>query len=158
MDWPAPCSPWVAPPTKAGFPRCWLRSGKYDAGHPTGSCPSRRRAGAEGSSFQAVRDAGRSDDETRLASIWSLSQIGGEGVQLALEKLYRQSDSEEDLAFLDEALDNLEYTEEVRLMPILDFRLEMRITGELEEDEELPGLVAELEEFDEEDDDEDEPD
>ena len=93
------------------------------------------------------------DEETRLASIWSLSQIGGEGVQLALEKLYSQSDSEEELAFLDEALDNLEYTEEVRLLPILDFP-ETDITGDLEEDEDITWFS----DLEEEDEDEDEPD
>jgi len=93
------------------------------------------------------------DEETRLASIWSLSQIGGEGVQLALEKLYSQSDSEEELAFLDEALDNLEYTEEVRLLPILDLS-ETDITGDLEEDEDITWFS----DLEEEDEDEDEPD
>jgi HEAT repeat protein len=97
------------------------------------------------------------DDETRLASIWSLSQIGGEGVREALEKLYRKTDSEEELEFLEEALDNLVYTEEIRLMPILAFP-EDEIPGELDEDDEdLDWLLDE--EFDEEeDDDEDEPD
>jgi len=94
------------------------------------------------------------DDETRLASIWSLSQIGGEGVQEALEMLYSQSDNEEELAFLDEALDNLEYTEEVRLMPIIDFS-DGEDTGEYEEDEDADWFIDELEEEDE---NEDEPD
>jgi HEAT repeat protein len=93
------------------------------------------------------------DDETRLASIWSLSQIGGDGVQEALEKLYSQSDSEDELAFLDEALDNLEYTEEVRLLPILDLS-ETDITGDLEEDEDITWFS----DLEEEDEDEDEPD
>ncbi len=94
------------------------------------------------------------DNETRLASIWSLSQIGGEGVQLALEKLYSHSDDEDELAFLDEALDNLEYTKEARLLPILDLP-ETEITGDLEEDEDITWF-SELEEEDDED--EDEPD
>ena len=74
-------------------------------------------------------------------------------MQLALEKLYSQSDSEEELAFLDEALDNLEYTEEVRLLPILDFP-ETDITGDLEEDEDITWFS----DLEEEDEDEDEPD
>jgi hypothetical protein len=107
------------------------------------------------------------DDETRLASIWSLSQIGGEGVRQRLEKLYRKTDSEEELAFLDEALENLVYTEEVRLMPILAFP-DDEISGELDEDDEVTGELDEddedldwllEDEFDEEEDeDEDEPD
>ena len=61
------------------------------------------------------------DEDTRLACIWSLSQIGGEGVRETLEQLYGESEDEDEQAFLEEALDNLEYTEEIRLMPLFDF-------------------------------------
>jgi HEAT repeat protein len=98
------------------------------------------------------------DNETRLASIWSLSQIGGQGVREALEKLYRKTDSEEELAFLDEALDNLVYTEEIPLMPIMAFpELEdEEVPSELEEDDESLDWLLEEEFDEEEDEDEDE--
>ncbi len=47
------------------------------------------------------------DEETRMASIWSLSQLGGEGVQELLEELMDQSEGEI-LDFIASALDNLE--------------------------------------------------
>lgn len=60
------------------------------------------------------------DDETRLASIWALSQIGGTGVREKLEKLYAHTDNELDLQALEEALDNLSFTEGLGYMPLID--------------------------------------
>jgi HEAT repeat protein len=61
------------------------------------------------------------DDDTRIASIWSLSQIGGEGVRETLEKMWDETDNERDFDFLESALENLTFTEEVQLMPLFDF-------------------------------------
>ena len=61
------------------------------------------------------------DDTTRHASIWSLSQIGGEGVREALEKLYEETGDEQDLEILESALDNLDFNEGLPLMPLFDF-------------------------------------
>lgn len=60
------------------------------------------------------------DDTIRFASIWALSQIGGEGVREALEELYEQTDDEEELGLLDEALENLEFNEGLAMIPLLD--------------------------------------
>jgi HEAT repeat protein len=95
------------------------------------------------------------DTETQLFSIWALSQIGGEGVREAIEDLYAVAETEEEMTFLDEALDNLAYTEEVRLLPIIDLP-ENDVSGEDEDDEDLDWLLDE--EYDEEDQEEDEPD
>lgn len=51
------------------------------------------------------------DDEVRAAVIWSLSQIGGEDVRTALEKLYEETEDEEELDFIDQAMENLEFNE-----------------------------------------------
>lgn len=51
------------------------------------------------------------DDETRAASIWSLSQIGGEAARHALERLYNETDDDDELELLDEALENLAFTD-----------------------------------------------
>jgi len=59
-------------------------------------------------------------DETRLASIWALSQLGGSGVQEALERVYREADDEEEIALVESALDNLRFNQDMRLLPILD--------------------------------------
>jgi HEAT repeat protein len=61
------------------------------------------------------------DDNTRQASIWSLSQIGGEGVRETLESLYDESDNEQELELLESALDNLTFNEGLQLIPMFDF-------------------------------------
>jgi len=61
------------------------------------------------------------DENVRAASIWSLSQLGGEGVREILEEMYEQSEDDEELEYLESALDNLAFTEDMRLMPLFDF-------------------------------------
>lgn len=61
------------------------------------------------------------DDNTRQASIWSLSQIGGEGVREALQTLYEEAEDEEELDLLESALDNLTFNESLQLMPMFNF-------------------------------------
>ncbi len=60
------------------------------------------------------------DDNARLASIWSLSQIGGEGVREMLEALFEESEDVEEIEYLETALDNLAFTEGGKLMPLFD--------------------------------------
>jgi HEAT repeat protein len=60
------------------------------------------------------------DTHVRTASIWSLSEIGGEGVRERLEALYEETDDEEEAEFVSDALDNLEFTEDVQLFSLLD--------------------------------------
>lgn len=61
------------------------------------------------------------DDDTRLASIWALSQIGGEGVRAALERILDESDDEEEQAYIESALDNLQFNEDLQLLPLFDY-------------------------------------
>lgn len=61
------------------------------------------------------------DENTRYASIWSLSQIGGEGVRNILEELYEEAEEEADLYILESALDNLAFNEGVQFWPLFDF-------------------------------------
>lgn len=51
------------------------------------------------------------DDEIRLAVIWSLSQIGGDGVRHRLEELLDEVEDDEEADLIEEALDNLSFTE-----------------------------------------------
>lgn len=60
------------------------------------------------------------DDNVRMACIWSLSQLGGEGVRKILEDLLEESEDDDNLEFLESALENLEFTESMELMPLLD--------------------------------------
>lgn len=62
-----------------------------------------------------------SDDEVRQAAIWSLSEIGGEGVQEALEELLEKADEDKEASLLERALDNLTFTEDFRLFSLFDF-------------------------------------
>jgi HEAT repeat protein len=61
------------------------------------------------------------DDNTRLASIWSLSQIGGVSAQETLEELYELTEDENELAFIEDAIDYLLFNQQSRLLPFFDF-------------------------------------
>jgi HEAT repeat protein len=73
------------------------------------------------------------DVEVRAAAIWSLSQIGGRGVREALEAMQEETEDEEEAAFLEDALDNLAFTEDLGLFSILD----LDEAGDQEEEEAL---------------------
>ncbi len=73
------------------------------------------------------------DDEVLGATIWSLSQIGGEDVRTYLENLLDQAEDEEQIAYLEEALDNLAFTEDLDRFELLAFNPDE--LGELDEDD-----------------------
>ena len=60
------------------------------------------------------------DTEIRQAAIWSLSQIGGEQVRETLETLLEETEDEEEAELLENALDNLSFTEDVGLYSMFD--------------------------------------
>jgi HEAT repeat protein len=60
------------------------------------------------------------DLDVRMASIWSLSQIGGEGVRAALENLLEITDDDEEANQIDNALENLDFTEEMKDLSLLE--------------------------------------
>ncbi|MEL7645783.1 MAG: HEAT repeat domain-containing protein [Anaerolineaceae bacterium] len=62
--------------------------------------------------------------ELRREAIWALSQIGGEGVENALERLLERVEDDEDIDLLEEALDQLNFTEEKETFNLLDMRLD----------------------------------
>jgi HEAT repeat protein len=72
------------------------------------------------------------DLELRQASIWALSQIGGEGVLDLLSQLQDTTEDAEELEFIASALDNLSFTEEVRSFELMD----LEGLGDDEEDDE----------------------
>ncbi|PIZ46540.1 MAG: hypothetical protein COY42_10480, partial [Armatimonadetes bacterium CG_4_10_14_0_8_um_filter_66_14] len=66
--------------------------------------------------------ADEEDVETRHEIIWALTQIGGEKVNDRLVELLEMAeDDEEETEFLEEALENLAFTEEVSGLDLLDF-------------------------------------
>jgi len=88
---------------------------------------------------------GEEDDDIIGAAIWSLSQIGGEDVRTFLEALLDQTEEAEDedqIALLEEALDNLAFTEDLDRLELM--AIDPDDFAEFEEDDE------EVEEIDEE--------
>lgn len=61
-----------------------------------------------------------SDSQVRLACIWALSNIGGSGVRRALENMLENTDDEEEAILLEDALDNLSFTDGSGGFEILD--------------------------------------
>lgn len=61
------------------------------------------------------------DPEIRYAAIWALSQIGGEEVRPALERLLRRATDDEEEELLEAALENLAFTEDMEKFLMLDF-------------------------------------
>jgi HEAT repeat protein len=69
-----------------------------------------------------LRMLGEEEESTVLSAvIWSLSQIGGEDVRTYLENMLDLSEDEEQIAFLEEALDNLSFTEDLDRFDLLAF-------------------------------------
>jgi len=62
--------------------------------------------------------------ELRREAVWALSQIGGEGVELALERLLERLDDEDDIELVEEALDQLSFTDDKELFNLMDLSLE----------------------------------
>jgi HEAT repeat protein len=61
-----------------------------------------------------------SDRQVREAAIWSLSQVGGPDARKMLKRLLRQAEPDEREFVLD-AIDNLDFVEEVRSFALFDF-------------------------------------
>ena len=59
------------------------------------------------------------EDEIASAAIWSLSQIGGEDARLYIENLLDLAEEDEDVKFLEDALDNIEFTDELSQFDLL---------------------------------------
>ncbi|MFZ5879030.1 MAG: HEAT repeat domain-containing protein [Chloroflexota bacterium] len=61
------------------------------------------------------------DDDISAAAIWALSQIGGEDARTYLESLLDSTEDEAQLEFLEEALENLDFTEDLERFDLLAF-------------------------------------
>jgi HEAT repeat protein len=60
------------------------------------------------------------DQDVHDAAVWSLSQIGGEGVRETLEQMYEETDDDDEADYLSEALDNLAFTEDMQLYTLFN--------------------------------------
>lgn len=60
------------------------------------------------------------DDEVAAAAIWALSQIGGDDARIYLVNLIENTEDEDILEFLEDALENLNFNEELNKFDLLD--------------------------------------
>lgn len=58
-------------------------------------------------------EEGTDDNDLYFAAIWSLTKIGGEGVRQWIEMALEETDDPDEIQFLEEALENLDFTEQV---------------------------------------------
>ncbi len=59
------------------------------------------------------------DDDVVTAAIWSLSQIGGDDARIYLLNLIEQTEDEDLVEYLEDALENLDFTEELNKFDLL---------------------------------------
>jgi HEAT repeat protein len=119
---------------------------------PAIRCEAARAAGSLelGEAVEMLKEMlNDSDDQTRMAAIWSLSQIGGEGVRQSLEELQENAGDEEDIEFIESALDNLSFTEDMESFSMLDV-IPYDLNGD--DDEDLLDNIDDGETLDDEDD------
>lgn len=104
--------------------------------------------------------------EIRMAGIWALSKIGGEKVRDTLEALLESSEDDDEIDLLEDALENLQFTEGFNQFGLLAYEPESEEELALQEkydemDEDLEDEDLEDEDSDEDpdfDEDEEEPD
>lgn len=61
------------------------------------------------------------DDQISATAIWSLSQIGGEDARVYLQNLLDQSEDDDQIEFLEQALENLAFTEDSNRFDLLSY-------------------------------------
>ncbi len=92
------------------------------------------------------------DLDVRLAAIWSLSQIGGEGVMEKFIDLYENTEDDEIFDLLEDAMDNLAFTEGEGFFGLLDVDQMLK----KDEDDEFEDYLEEWDDYTDLDDEEDE--
>lgn len=66
-------------------------------------------------------EEGTDDEDIYYAAIWALSKIGGEGVREAIEFALEETEDLDEIGFLEEALENLDFTEQVTQFDLMHF-------------------------------------
>ena len=94
-----------------------------DSIHPTLRCEAALAAGElelTEAVPQLIELLDDPDQNTRHNSIWALSQIATEGIYEILNQLYEETDDEREAEFILDAIDNLEFNQELQMLPLLD--------------------------------------
>ncbi len=87
------------------------------------------------------------NEEVRQAAIWSLSEIGGEDIQDLFMNLYNSTDDDEELNFLEDALDNLAFTNDVGFFTLLDVAEEGELHYDDEDEDEIEIYLKDIEDL-----------
>lgn len=69
--------------------------------------------------FRILED--EEEDDVTSAAIWSLSQIGGEDARIFLENLIAETEDDEMTGFLEDALENLAFNEDLERFELMSF-------------------------------------
>ena len=69
--------------------------------------------------FRVLED--EEEEDITSAALWSLSQVGGEDARVYLENLLDLADDDEQVEFLEDALDNLAFTEDLNRFDLMSF-------------------------------------
>jgi HEAT repeat protein len=85
--------------------------------------------------LQMLED-GEEEDDVIEAAIWSLSKIGGEDVRAYLENLQGLAEDDDMIEFLEEAIENLSFTEDMERFELLAFGADDEL-AELDELDEM---------------------
>ncbi len=81
-------------------------------------------------------DGEEDEDDVIAAAIWSISQIGGEDVRAFLVDMLEKTEDEDVTGYIEEALDNLDFTEELEKFELLTLDEDDLIDDDLEDEEE----------------------
>jgi len=75
------------------------------------------------------------NDDVRMAAAWSLSQVGGEGVQEALDMMLAETEDTEQAEFIESAIDNLIFNHNPQFYGIMDYPRDEDSLGDLYDDD-----------------------
>lgn len=64
------------------------------------------------------------DDEVRMAAVWALSEIGGAEAKDAIESILEETEDEDEIDMIEDALENLEFTDMVDDLTLFDLEEE----------------------------------
>jgi HEAT repeat protein len=101
--------------------------------------------GAREAIFDLLEE-GTDNEDLYYAAIWSLTKIGGRGVRKLIEMDLSESEDPDEISFLEEALENLDFNEQIHRFDM------MLLDKDIPEDWDSDDLSNYLENYDEFDD------
>lgn len=74
------------------------------------------------------------DDEISGAVVWALSQIGGDDARIYIQTLRDQAEDDDQIEFLEEALENLDFTDDLDRFDLLNYEPDFELDEEQDDD------------------------